>query len=105
MTTEIKANYTEAQTTQAVQDYQAGVSIEQIAETLGKSTRSVIAKLVREGVYQSKSRTLNHSKPTKADTIQEIAARLNLPQEALQSLEKATLPTLQLLKQAITELV
>lgn len=47
-------NYTAEQTTAMVTDYAAGVTVEKIAETLGKSVKSVVAKLVREKVYKKK---------------------------------------------------
>ena len=50
-------NYTAEQTAKMVLDYQAGVTTEAIAEALGKSVRSVVAKLSREGVYQKKTYT------------------------------------------------
>ena len=50
-------NYTQEQTAKMVLDYQAGVTTEAIAEALGKSVRSVVAKLSREGVYQKKTYT------------------------------------------------
>lgn len=47
-------NYTPEQTAKMVGDYAAGVTVDQIAEALGKSVRSVVAKLSREGVYKKK---------------------------------------------------
>ncbi len=47
-------NYTVEQTAQMVSDYASGVSVEAIALTLGKTVRSVIAKLSREKVYVAK---------------------------------------------------
>ena len=48
-------NYTPEQTAQMVADYQAGTSVEMIAETFGKTVRSVVAKLSREKVYVAKA--------------------------------------------------
>lgn len=45
--------YTELQTAKMISDYQAGVSVDEIASGLGKSVRSVVAKLSREGVWVS----------------------------------------------------
>lgn len=50
-------NYTVEQTASMIADYQAGVSVEAIASAMGKSARSVIAKLSREKVYVAKERT------------------------------------------------
>ena len=47
-------NYTPEQTTKMVADYVAGVTVETIATELGKSARSIIAKLSREKVYKAK---------------------------------------------------
>ena len=46
----VVVNYTPEQTALVVSEYQAGVSVEQIAESMGKTARSIIAKLSREGV-------------------------------------------------------
>lgn len=80
--------YTPEQTNQAVQDYQAGVSVETIALALDKSVRSVIAKLSREGVYQSKAKTAGVTRVTKAVMVAAIAAVVG--EGALDSLEKAS---------------
>jgi hypothetical protein len=80
--------YTPEQTNQAVQDYQAGVSVETIAENLDKSVRSVIAKLSREGVYQSKAKAGGAVRVTKAVMVAAIAAVIG--SGALDSLEKAS---------------
>jgi hypothetical protein len=48
-------NYTPEQTQQIIADYQAGVTVESIAAALGKSTRSIVAKLSREKVYVAKT--------------------------------------------------
>ena len=44
---------TPEQSTKMVADYVAGVTVETIAENLGKTVRSVVAKLSREGVYKA----------------------------------------------------
>jgi hypothetical protein len=54
MMTAKTVNYTPEQTAKMVADYQAGVTAEAIAEALGKSVRSVVAKLSREGIYKKK---------------------------------------------------
>ncbi len=48
-------NYTPEQTAAIVADYGNGVSVEAIAVAVGKSVRSVVAKLSREGVYKPKA--------------------------------------------------
>lgn len=47
-------NYTAEQTASLKADYLAGVTVEKIAESLGKTVRSVVAKLSKEGVYKAK---------------------------------------------------
>ncbi|MBZ5782159.1 hypothetical protein, partial [Klebsiella aerogenes] len=47
-------NYTPEQTAQIIADYQAGKSVETIADNLGKTVRSIVAKLSREKVYIKK---------------------------------------------------
>lgn len=48
-------NYTPEQTAKMVSEYQSGTSVETIAESFGKSVRSVVAKLSREKVYIAKN--------------------------------------------------
>ena len=47
-------NYTPEQTQKMINDYQSGVSVETIADNLGKTVRSIVAKLSREKVYIAK---------------------------------------------------
>ncbi|NDB15243.1 MAG: hypothetical protein EBX53_12735, partial [Betaproteobacteria bacterium] len=48
-------NYTAEQTAKIIADYQAGVAVESIAQAMGKTVRSIVAKLSREKVYIAKS--------------------------------------------------
>lgn len=85
------ANYTAEQTAAIIADYKAGISIETIAASVGKTTRSVIAKLSREGAYKAKEYTTKQGeKPVKKD---ELASRLmelaNLTEAEADSLSKA----------------
>ena len=62
--------YTAEQTALMVSDYQSGVSVETIALALGKSVRSVIAKLSREKVYVAKTYvSKTGEKPVKKDAV------------------------------------
>lgn len=90
-------NYTPEQTLKIVADYQAGVSVESIAETFGKTTRSIIAKLSREGVYKKKEYTSKTgAKPVKKDTTADaIGAILKLSESETDSLTKANKSALQ----------
>ncbi len=96
MTTEKIVSYTAEQTAAVVTGYLAGVSVEQIAEDLGKSVRSVIAKLSREKVYVAKV-SAKSARVTKAVMISAIAVKFGVTDEALQSLEKADKATLAIL--------
>ena len=49
-------NYSPELTDAIVADYQAGTPVEDIADAIGKSVRSVRSKLVREGVYVAKEK-------------------------------------------------
>jgi len=84
-------NYTAEQTLKIVTDYQSGISVETLAETFGKTTRSIIAKLSREGVYQKKEYvSKTGDKPIKKDTVADaIGAILRLTESETESLTKA----------------
>lgn len=98
MTQATKAGqYSVEQTAQMVQEYTSGISVEAIATAMGKSVRSVIAKLSREGVYKAKEKASGTVTFTKAQVIDAIAAKLGVPAEKLESLEKATKEALMLL--------
>ncbi len=80
--------YTQAQTEQIVAGYQAGESVEALALSVGKSVRSVIAKLAREGVYTAKGKAPGVARVTKAVMVAAIAAVVG--ETAMSSLEKAS---------------
>ena len=84
-------NYTPEQTTKMVADYSAGVTVDQIAEALGKSVRSVVAKLSREGVYQKKTyKTKTGEAVVKKDEWADyIGQALGLTEADTESLTKA----------------
>ena len=81
------AKYTPEQTTTALEAYAQGVSAEQIAQQLQKSTRSVVAKLVKEGVYEKP--VAAPARVRKLDLVHELSALLDLDPQQLESLEKA----------------
>ena len=104
MTATVKnVNYTAEQTAKAVEDYKAGVTTEAIAIAIGKTTRSVIAKLSREGVYQKKVYVAKDGTAvqTKADLVAEIAEKLGVPAEQVDSLEAATKAVLKMVVAAL----
>jgi hypothetical protein len=84
-------NYTAEQTTKMVADYQAGVTVETIAENLGKTVRSVVAKLSREKVYVAKTYVSKTGAPVvKKDAHADaIGAILKLSENEIESLTKA----------------
>lgn len=90
-------NYTPEQVQKLVADYQAGQSVESLAEGLGKSVRSIVAKLSREGVYQAKSYvSKTGEKPVKKDLVaDQIATILQLTEAEADSLTKANKTALQ----------
>ena len=90
-------NYTAEQTAQIVQAYQAGETVEAIATQVGKSVRSIVAKLSREGVYVAKTKAGAGARVTKADLVARIAAATGAELEVLASLEKATHEALEVL--------
>jgi hypothetical protein len=89
MMTDKTVNYTAEQTAQLVQAYQDGVSVENLAAQLGRSTRSIVAKLSREGVYKAKSKVSGFARVKKADLVDQIANRCGVAPEIFESLEKA----------------
>ena len=84
-------NYTAEQTSAMVADYSAGMTVESIAQNLGKSVRSVVAKLSREGVYKAKTYvSKTGEKPVKKDVHADaIGAILRLSENDVDSLTKA----------------
>lgn len=91
------ANYTEAQVAQIVKSYQEGIAVEQIAQSVGKSVRSVIGKLSREGVYQAKAKAAGTGRVTKADLINDLEDSFGLVRGSLETLNKASMEHLQTL--------
>ena len=84
-------NYTPEQTVAIVEQYAAGTAVEIIAESFGKSVRSIVAKLSREGVYQKKQyKTKTGESVVKKDSVADaIGAILRLPENDVESLTKA----------------
>jgi hypothetical protein len=108
MTTKTAAvvNYTEAQTASMVEQYKAAptrATVDKIAADLGKTSRSVIAKLSREGVYQkAEYKNKAGEKPAKKDAlVGEIAEAMHATEESLDGLEKAPKTVLKLILEAI----
>lgn len=96
-------NYTPEQTLQMVADYQAGVSVETIAQNLGKTVRSVVAKLSREKVYKAKTYTTKTGQPVvKKDAHADaIGAILGMTEAEMESLTKANKTALEKIFKAL----
>jgi hypothetical protein len=96
-------NYTPEQTMKMVSDYQNGVSVEIIADNLGKTVRSIVAKLSREKVYIRKEyKTKNGESVIKKDTHADaIGAILRLPENDIESLTKANKNALKAIFEAL----
>lgn len=88
--------YTPEQAEQLVAGYKAGEAVEALALQMGKSVRSVIAKLSREGVYVAKTKaTGTATRMTKSVMVAAISAAA--ASETLSSLEKASHEDLEVL--------
>lgn len=96
-------NYTPEQTAKMVADYAQGVTVESIAESMGKTVRSVVAKLSREGVYRKKEYvSKNGEKPVKKDAHADaIGAILQLSENEIDSLTKANKSALKTIFEAL----
>ena len=98
-------NYTEEETKYIIEQYNAVSTMETVqnlAEELGKSTKSIIGKLSREGVYK---RAVYTSKSgavpvTKVELVNNIAENLGIEVENLVGLEKSPKAALQTLERA-----
>lgn len=98
-------NYTPEQTAAMLADYAAGVTVETIAMNMGKSLRSVVAKLSREKVYVAKSYvSKTGEKPVKKDAHADaIGAVLKLTESEIESLTKANKTALAKIWQALAD--
>jgi hypothetical protein len=96
-------NYTPEQTAKMIGDYAQGVTVESIAESMGKTVRSVVAKLSREGVYRKKEYvSKTGEKPVKKDAHADaIGAILQLSEGEVDSLTKANKSALKTIFEAL----
>lgn len=92
--------YTAEQTAQVLDLYAGGAAVKEIALTVGKSERSVIAKLAREGVYKPKE-LLQPRRMKKAEMVEAVAKILGIEALAVESLEKATHEALEMVYKAL----
>jgi len=91
------ANYSVEQTAKMTADYLAGVTTEAIALEMGRSLRSVVAKLSREKVYIAKTYTTKTGEKAvkKDETADAIGAVLLMTEAEIESLTKANKTALQ----------
>lgn len=103
MTTTKAPNYTAEQTAQILSEYANGVTVEQIAQTMGKTVKSIVAKLSREKVYIKKAYTTKSGeKVVKKDAHADaIGAILNMKENDIDSLTKANKSALKLIFEAL----
>lgn len=87
-------NYTAEQTLRIVEAYKAEptqATVDLLAQEMGKTVRSIVAKLSREGVYKKKEYvSKTGERPVKKDdTADAIGAVLKLTEAEIDSLTKA----------------
>ena len=98
-------NYTDemvAQMTAAYTENPTRETVDELASTLGKTTRSIIAKLSREGVYIAQPRTTKTGEPViaKAELVSQIEEHFGIE---LPTLVKAGKQDLQRLVDTISQ--
>ena len=103
------SNYTEEQTQMMVGAYldqPTRETVDKLAEELGRSTKSIIGKLSREGVYRREvyvSKT-GESPITKVEIVNNIAESLGVETRSLAGLEKSPKTSLKNLEKAVAGL-
>ena len=97
-------NYTPEQTAAVLEAYAAGTDVAAIAESMGKTARSIIAKLSREGVYQKKVYTSKTGEAVqkKDETADAIGKILGLTESETESLTKANKTALKTILAALS---
>ena len=104
----MSVNYTEQQVEQMIEAYTkqpTRETVENLAEDLDKSIKSIIGKLSREGVYKKtvyKTKT-GESPETKKEIVENLAGLLNLEYVQVAGLEKSPKSALKILREAIHE--
>ncbi len=106
MATEKTVNYTEAQTARMLAAYNAAPNaetVDMLAREMGKTVRSVVAKLSRMGIYKKKEYvSKTGEKPVKKDAHADaIGAILQLNENDVDSLTKANKSALKAIFEAL----
>ena len=96
-------NYSPEVTLALVAGYTEGKTVEMLAVKFGKTTRSVIMKLSREGVYVKKTPVTKTGEPIvrKNDHATAIGAILRMTENDTDSLTKANKAALELIFEAL----
>ena len=99
-------NYTPEQTARLIADYTANPSkdtVAALATAFGKTTKSVVAKLVREGVYKKAEKVAKDGTPVvhKNELVQKIADEIGVTSDKLDGLESAPKNALKLILAAL----
>ena len=103
------SNYTDQQTDAMISAYildPTRETVDKLAEELGRSTKSIIGKLSREGVYRREvyvSKT-GEAPITKVEIVNNIAESLGLETTTLAGLEKSPKAALRNLEKAVAGL-
>jgi pantoate kinase len=92
-------NYTDEMVVAMVADYEANPTPETVAKLaseFSKTTRSIVAKLVREGVYKAQQRVTKTGAPVvrKAELVAMIQEKLGVEMPTLEKASKADLEVL-----------
>jgi uncharacterized protein (DUF1501 family) len=97
-------NYTAEQTGELIARFTAGESVEALAIAFGKTTRSIVAKLSREGHYKAKERVSKSGEAVvKKDALSDqLAALAGLTEAEADSLTKANKTALAKLIKALS---
>ena len=103
-------NYTDEMVSEMTTQYTANPTretVDALANQFGKTTRSIIAKLSREGVYVAQPRTTKTGEPivSKNEIVNDIASLLQVEVDDIASLEKATKIDLKNLMSRLSEVV
>ena len=87
------ANYSVEMTDKIISQYQNGTSVDEIADAIGKSVRSVRSKLVREGVYipQEKKTSRKSDEPTKKELLKTLDGLVDFPTVGLLGATKVSI--------------
>lgn len=102
----MSVNYTEKQVELMIEAYTntpTRETVENLAENLDKSIKSIIGKLSREGVYKKtvyKTKT-GESPETKKEIVEFVASVLEIEYQTIAGLEKSPKSALKILRSAI----